>query len=320
MKRIPNDLLDKLEELANILEKDDIEDFKKNYVEFIKWITSDLWLYRYGHPQRERFPEQQWEWERDKNQELKKIAKTITSPEKFSKVVDIISGEEFDLDLILELIGKHALLEEITFEFIDAFLESCNFEELQIDVKGKVAQIEKKAEYMWDFGVLYARKAVHEKLGNADIVKRIESRIDALSITNQVKMSIYKDIEGIYKDLRQNSLDLENKYQDLTKKHDVLESDLEKNRIRLVETLGLFAAIIAFVIAGIVGLQGLTATGIAISITGLTAGLVVLVTLINIFTSPKTYIWGKVAVLGIAFFTLIAWMVVTVFFKLAIFR
>ncbi len=47
---------------------------------------------------------------------------------------------------------------------------------------------------------------------------------------------------------------------------------------------------------------------------------VVLVTLINIFTSPKTYIWGKVAVLGIAFFTLIAWMVVTVFFKPAIFR
>lgn len=132
-----------------------------------------------------------------------------------------------------------------------------------------------------------------------------------------------KQLAGVCSKISEMDAELEKRKKELSKlsdKNKKLEENFEKNKIRLVETLGLFAAIIAFVIAGIVGLQGLTAAGIAISITGLTAGLVILVTLINIFTSPKSYIWGKVAVLTIAFLILIAWMVVTVFCKPAIFR
>lgn len=100
------------------------------------------------------------------------------------------------------------------------------------------------------------------------------------------------------------------------KKINLLKSNLNRDKIRLIEVLGLFAAIITFVVAGVVGLKGLNSAAIAITLTGLTACLTVLIMLIHIFTNKEDRNW-KIAILIVALCVLVLWVLATVGYHIA---
>lgn len=292
-----NEISKKLEELVAIAEGKEWNDFEKAFDEFLEQVNRTqrgvLILSK-----------------EDKDYVL----------EMFSRVVKAGVESNKSLNVLINFFKprKHFYLgREIKTIVLEVFWRDLKLKQDDRDfIIREAASLRKEASNNDDMVTLVNVLGLFKTWGYSEEARA--TRLEILQISRS--KGIYISPEFILGDLGDEISRMDTKLHELKKKQKILSDSYDKDKIRLVETLGLFAAIIAFVIAGIVGLQGLTATGIAISITGLTAGLVVLVTLINIFTSPKTYIWGKVAVLGIAFFTLIAWMVVTVFFKPAIFK
>lgn len=329
-----------LNTLAPFLEEDNLDGFTKAYKDFCNWLNREKWRMTGTEPSHEDrtiyaiYSIGKFLITYGKKMAISQFASALSNRKKLGLFIRLSKENQADYE------DKSGLLQEVELSVIKALVEKDFAQVIREDLVKEANRINQTLPT--DFETLKVLSEVYEKLGLIDEALRIQDKAETRLVIKDEALTTKQEIIGIIEKftspikqaLVAKSKQLDGKQSELEKKHkklneeygklkieqDELAGNFEKNKVRLVETLGLFAAIIAFVIAGIVGLQGLTAAGIAISITGLTAGLVVLVTLINIFTSSKKYIWGKVAVLGIAFLILIAWLVVTVFFKPAIFQ
>ncbi len=250
-----------------------------------------------------------------------RIIKGAKKYNKFPELLDIFEGElGYKVNLDDEKKKKKEVLRLLKVILLQELWHIESTEENRAIILNETKRIENSSIEV-DFYTLFELKALYENIGEEDKARIANAQIKNSLSVNDVKIFTEISIASIGDELQKLNSKIDessNTLSTLEVKQAKLkegQETLERDKIRLIETLGLFAAIIAFVIAGVLGLHGMSAASIAITLTGLTASLTVLVMLINIFTSPRQYVWGKVAVLGIAFLILVGWVCVTVCFK-----
>lgn len=240
----------------------------------------------------------------------------VTSKEEKDSVIDILSlivikAEEFDklIDLFNlfseeRSLGKNSLLREIKINALEALWNK--LPEKKALVLKEAKKLEERAKANDELNILFGLMKLYNKMECTE-----EER------TVKVSMLQIMRIKGFYFFSPEYSFEkLEADIAEQEKKINLLKSNLNRDKIRLIEVLGLFAAIITFVVAGVVGLKGLNSAAIAITLTGLTACLTVLIMLIHIFTNKEDRNW-KIAILIVALCVLVLWVLATVGYHIA---
>ncbi len=226
------------------------------------------------------------------------------------------------LDPLLNILSNESeygrnsrLIREINLYVLERLWDKGKSDDIRQRILSRGVQLEGRFDAASDIDMLFRLRALYKQMGEKNRV----GEVDIIINTNLAGRALPKFANYLATELETRASQTEEKIHAQDSSVKELQKDteeLKKDKVRLIETLGLFAAIIAFVVAGVVGLKGLNSAAIAITLTGLTACLTVLVMLIHIFTNKDDRKW-KIAILIVALCVLVLWVLATVAYHIA---